>query len=174
MDGTTADPVRPIRQYEGVPFYVVPYVCHPGSSLRLHLRAGSRRMEPAMPSSQSVDHAVANQCISLERVIPKAITLRTLYFTPLMKFHLSKGTSISFFRESYGQQVQAYLSMKCWERSTTDGPTMVKELSCHGIRAKIRLSFRHCYTDPYQTLTGILYRQSIARKFVDGLEVHQS
>ena len=55
-----------------------------------------------MPSSQSVDHAVANQCISLERVIPKAITLRTLYFTPLMKFHLSKGTSISFFRESYG------------------------------------------------------------------------
>ena len=139
--GTIGDPARPIRQCEGVPFYVVPYVCRLEPSLQLRPRAGSRRTEPAMPSSQSADHAVWNHFISSERMISMSMSFRTLYFTPLMKFHLSSGTAISFSRKSYQQYVPAYLSMKCCERSTTDGPTMVEELSCHGIRAKSRLSF---------------------------------
>jgi hypothetical protein len=94
-DGTIADPAQPIRQCEGVPFYVVPYVCHHESSLRLRLRAGSRRTEPVMPSSRSVDHAVANNSISSGRVVPKGnnpsyLVLHSLDEVPPFELHVDQ------------------------------------------------------------------------------------
>jgi hypothetical protein len=93
-----------------------------------------------MPSSRSVDHAVANNSISSGRVVPKGnnpsyLVLHSLDEVPPFELYVDQLPIV------IQTKVPAYLSMKCCARSTTDGPTMVKELSCHGIRAKSGLSF---------------------------------
>jgi hypothetical protein len=52
-------------------------------------------------------------------------------------------------------------------------PQWSRNCRARAYELKVGSASRYCYTDPTSKLTGILYRQRVARKLVHSLEIHQ-